>query len=298
MKRWLPNALISLVLGLLAGTGHAATVTLAWDQNVEVDLAGYKIYYGTASKAYEWFIDVGNVTTYTVLNLSDGVTYYFAVTAYNTSQRESAYSNEVVNCIWADSANLISTYFDAVQKIYIGYYHRPADAGGLIYWAEHLCRNSGNLNEIIEAHANSAESQALYGTINSSNVGTVVDAIYVALFSRPAEAEGKAYYVDGFNADRFTAATIMLNILDGAQNEDLLSVNNKLTAANSFTRTIDPELDGYDFQVTYAGNSDAIAGRDYLASVTWDPTTVPTQEEITSYMQTYIADPGDPILNR
>jgi hypothetical protein len=183
-------------------------------------------------------------------------------------------------------------YFDTVQAVYIGYYQRPADPGGLLYWAERLDATNGNLNEIIEAYANSPESVALYGNIDSSNVGSVVDSIYVALFNRPAEAEGKAFYVDGFNAGRFTAATIMLNVLYGAQNEDLQSINNKLAAANLFTRIIDPEFDGRDFTVTYAGNSDAIAARTFLASVTDDPTTVPTQDEATEYMMEYIADPG------
>lgn len=59
------------------------------------DLTGFKIYYGTSSGSYSNVTDVGNVTSYTVANLSTG-TYYFAVTAYDTAGVESAYSNEVV----------------------------------------------------------------------------------------------------------------------------------------------------------------------------------------------------------
>jgi hypothetical protein len=193
-------------------------------------------------------------------------------------------------------SSLTDMYFDTVQKVYIGYYQRPADPVGLLYWAQRLYRTNDDLNEIIEAFANSDESQTLYGTINSSNIAIVVDSIYMALFNRPAEAEGKAYYVNGFNEGRFTAATIMLNVLYGAQNQDLLSINNKVAASNLFTRTIDPDLDGYNFQVTYAGNIDVIEGRNFLSFVTWNSSTVPTQEETTLYMQRYIADPGDPIM--
>ena len=139
-----------------------------------------------------------------------------------------------------------SDHYDTVQKVYIGYYQRPADPGGLLYWAERLEGTNGNLNDIIEAYANSVESRALYGTINNSSISNVVDSIYMALFNRHVEAGGLNYYVDGFVAGQFTAATIMLNILDGARNQDLLSVNNKVTAANLFTRIIDPELDGND----------------------------------------------------
>jgi hypothetical protein len=193
-------------------------------------------------------------------------------------------------------SSLTDMYFDTVQKVYIGYYQRPADPVGLLYWAQRLYMTNDDLNEIIEAFANSDESQTLYGTINSSNIAIVVDSIYMALFNRPAEAEGKAYYVNGFNEGRFTAATIMLNVLYGAQNQDLLSINNKVAASNLFTRTIDPDLDGYNFQVTYAGNIDVIEGRNFLSFVTWNSSTVPTQEETTLYMQRYIADPGDPIM--
>ncbi len=186
-----------------------------------------------------------------------------------------------------------SSYYDTVQQIYIGYYQRPADPGGVIYWAGRLDSSGGNLEAIIEAFANSAESQALYGTINSVNISTVVNDIYNALFARDAEAGGRDYFVSGFNSHQFTAATIMLNVLYGAQNEDLQSVNNKLTAANLFTRTIDPELDGNNLQATYAGDGDVIAARNFLALVTSDVTTVPTQSQTTAYIQANIADPGD-----
>ena len=64
---------------------NAAQVTLAWDPNTEPDLAGYKLYYGTASGDYAEVIDVGNTTMYTVTNLTAGDTYYFAVTAHDAS---------------------------------------------------------------------------------------------------------------------------------------------------------------------------------------------------------------------
>ncbi len=72
-----------------------AAFTLEWDPNQEANLAGYRLYYGTASRTYETRIDVGNVTTYRVTGLLDGVTYYFAVTAYDQQGMESGYSNEV-----------------------------------------------------------------------------------------------------------------------------------------------------------------------------------------------------------
>jgi hypothetical protein len=73
-----------------------AEVTLEWDPNAETDLAGYRIHYGTASGNYTARKDVGNLVTCTVTDLTPGVTYYFAATAYNASGLESGYSNEVI----------------------------------------------------------------------------------------------------------------------------------------------------------------------------------------------------------
>jgi hypothetical protein len=79
---------------ILAAPALAGDVTLAWDANSEPDLAGYKVYYGTASGIYGTPIVIAAQTTYTITGLAPG-TYYFAVTAYNTAGLESSFSNEV-----------------------------------------------------------------------------------------------------------------------------------------------------------------------------------------------------------
>ena len=89
-----------------ASSAFSGTATPSWDApttNADgtplTDLAGYKVYYGTSSHTYSQNIDVGNVTTYTVNNLTEGYTYYFAVTAYDTLRNESDYSTEVSKTI-------------------------------------------------------------------------------------------------------------------------------------------------------------------------------------------------------
>ena len=78
----------------LAGEACCAQVTLAWSPSSAPNLAGYKIYYGTASRNYSSVINAGSQTTATVTGLTSGATYYFAATAYNTSGIESVFSNE------------------------------------------------------------------------------------------------------------------------------------------------------------------------------------------------------------
>ena len=74
----------------------ADNVTLQWDANTEPDLKGYYIYYGTASRNYTQREDAGNEITYQLTGLTEGQTYYIAVTAYDNEYNESGYSNEVV----------------------------------------------------------------------------------------------------------------------------------------------------------------------------------------------------------
>jgi hypothetical protein len=74
---------------------HAAEVNLAWDQNTEPDVAGYRVYYGLGSRNYDHVMEVGNCTSCVVTGLEQGRTYYFAATAVNTAAIESDFSNEV-----------------------------------------------------------------------------------------------------------------------------------------------------------------------------------------------------------
>lgn len=74
-------------------SSFAGNAALSWNANTEPDLSGYKVYYGTSSGNYGAPIDVGNTTNHTITGLADG-TYYFAVTARDTSGNESGFSNE------------------------------------------------------------------------------------------------------------------------------------------------------------------------------------------------------------
>ena len=81
-------------------TGPSPTV-LEWEPVSDSNLVGYRIYYGTSSLTYPQSLDVGKNTIYTVMGLSSGTRYYFAVTAYKGLNDESVISNEVCKTITA-----------------------------------------------------------------------------------------------------------------------------------------------------------------------------------------------------
>ncbi|MGC8490569.1 MAG: InlB B-repeat-containing protein, partial [Syntrophobacteraceae bacterium] len=87
--------IISLTLFATPSRGATTQAVLAWNASTDSSVIGYNVYVGTQSGNYQTPINAGNNTTYTVTGLSDSQTYYFAVTAYSSSQ-ESPYSQELV----------------------------------------------------------------------------------------------------------------------------------------------------------------------------------------------------------
>jgi hypothetical protein len=87
--------LLLICIGPGSTQGLAAQVTLAWDANTDPAVAGYKLYYGTAPRTYGTPVDVGKVTQFTLTGIQEGVNAYFAVTAYDASRNESAFSTEL-----------------------------------------------------------------------------------------------------------------------------------------------------------------------------------------------------------
>lgn len=114
-------ALISVFLIIFSfNLVFAGTAQLNWDVNTEPDLAGYKIYYGTSPRTgacppggYPNTLDVGKTATpsapsHTFSALTDGLTYFFSVTAYDTSGNESCFSGEVSKAITATAPTVIT----------------------------------------------------------------------------------------------------------------------------------------------------------------------------------------------
>ncbi len=95
--------LAALLFFLLESTAIAYDVVLAWDPNDEENLDGYVLYVddGISEILYEYIdtypledIDPDNPSV-KITGLSDGLAYYFVVTAYDIDGYESDYSDEI-----------------------------------------------------------------------------------------------------------------------------------------------------------------------------------------------------------
>ncbi len=152
---------------LLAQNALAGTATISWNANTEPDLAGYKIYYGTSPRSgacptggYPNVQSVGNVTTYAFNNLTSGFTYYFSVTAYDTSNNESTCSAEVSKIIPAGDTTAPTISSIAASSI--------TSSGATITWTT---------NE-------SSDSQVEYGLTTSYGSQTTLNTSIVTSHSQ------------------------------------------------------------------------------------------------------------------
>lgn len=74
----------------------STSISLTWNPSVDSTVAGYRVYYGVASHAYAYSVDVGNVTKAVIPGLAASTTYYFAATTYDVDGNESDFSNEAM----------------------------------------------------------------------------------------------------------------------------------------------------------------------------------------------------------
>ncbi len=88
-------SILIVFITLSSQLAYASGVMVSWVENSLSNVAGYMVYYGTASHNYTTDINAGTSTSVAIDGLTAGVTYYFAVTAYDNSGNQSAYSQEV-----------------------------------------------------------------------------------------------------------------------------------------------------------------------------------------------------------
>jgi hypothetical protein len=95
MRAWIVSLVVCVALALAgAGLALGQTVTLAWDASASTNVAGYRVYYGTNSRAYFCVTNAGLVLTQAVVLPHRG-RWFFAATAYDTNGLESDFSSEV-----------------------------------------------------------------------------------------------------------------------------------------------------------------------------------------------------------
>jgi len=149
-----------------------------------------------------------------------------------------------------------------IQKLYIAYFNRPADPGGLAYWTDQLAKGA-TMTTIANSFSASAEYQAIYA--GKSNL-VLIDQLYQNLFGRTADVGGLLFWSNEMLAGRVTITTVASALSSGttAGSADNIAINSKIAAASAFTAAIDtaPEL------LAYSGTAATAQASAWLSTVT------------------------------
>lgn len=119
------------------------------------------------------------------------------------------------------------------QKLYVAYYGRPADASGLLFWAEKI--EEKGAAAVINDFGNSAEFVARFGNLSNE---ALVSGIYEQAFNRAPDREGLDFYTEKLDSGELTLANIALTIVNNATNVDKPDADvliNKVAAADLYT---------------------------------------------------------------
>jgi hypothetical protein len=138
-------------------------VEISWNPRADASVTGYKIYYGSSSRAYSSTLNAGSVTNLTITGLADGSTNFFAATTYDSAGNESSFSSEVSFVAGVSNPNVITNppgVLNTVANVSVATnmadahsvlvsWDASADAGVTGY---HICwgTNSGNYTKRLD----------------------------------------------------------------------------------------------------------------------------------------------------
>jgi len=181
----------------------------------------------------------------------------------------------------------MAVHTEAIQKLYVAYFSRPADAAGLTYWEGIVTANGGNTQAVSVAFANSQEYK---DTFAGQSQYQIINTIYMNLFGRPAEPAGLAYWGQGLINGTFTVAEAVTTIAGAAQGTDATAYANKVKAATAFTEALDTSAE----ILGYSGTNANLAAKTWLAGVTTDAslTAAVVPATLNASIATVIANSG------
>jgi hypothetical protein len=154
-------------------------------------------------------------------------------------------------------------YTEAVQKLYVAYFSRPADTAGLTYWEGVVAANGGSTAAVSTAFAASKEYT---DTFAGQSQYQVVNTVYMNLFGRAAEPAALAFWGQALVRGDVSIASAVTTIAGAAQGTDATFYGNKVKAATAFTEALDTSAE----ILGYTGTGANLAAKTFLAGITTD----------------------------
>lgn len=202
-------------------------------------------------------------------------------------------------------------YQAAVQQLYVAYFGRPADPGGLTNFSSALqaagapadipglmAAYGGNaaVKQLVDSFGTSTESLNLYG---SGNTNDFVTAVFQNVLGRAPQASGLAYWSSAIDSGSLTRGDAALAIMGGALANttdqgklDAQLIQNRLTVAAQFTT----ELQAQGVSSSYAGAAAASSARALLGAVSSATGLVAYQGVVVSTVSSLAVSGGKSVL--
>lgn len=207
-----------------------------------------------------------------------------------------------------DVARTAADYTTIVEQLYISYFGRPADAGGLANFAAQLQTlnaptdirllngaygSDANIRSLIDTFGNSVESQALYSGDNE----TFVKAIYQNVLGRPPLDAGLQFWKGALDSGTMTRSSASLQIMGGAiantsaqGQQDAQLIANRVAVGTTFTAHLDTDAE----KSAYSGKAAAASARSMLAAVTAGTDPVAYQATVDSTIAALVTAASGP----
>ncbi|HWJ96227.1 MAG TPA: DUF4214 domain-containing protein [Telluria sp.] len=127
------------------------------------------------------------------------------------------------------------SYARAVQALYVEYFGRPADPGGLAYWAGVLERGHGDASALRAEFSGSTEYKSTYGGLDAA---ATVNEMYRHLFGREAEPGGLVYWADALATGKVGVDLLLETVAGSAQGADMKVLSAKVDVAGRYTEAM------------------------------------------------------------
>ncbi len=193
-----------------------------------------------------------------------------------------------------------TTNKDLIQELYVAFYGRPGDPGGIKYWAEQLPDNATladtTTKDLVRSFIRSGEARTRIGNVDDPLMhDSIIEKIYFQLFHR----EVLQNEIDSFKDKPIE--DVLVSILNpAAGTTDATTLSTKLQYANWFVQALDPNgdgiandsADGTHFAAEFNGNVDASDVAAKMAFIDYKTTTL-TKADVLTDIQTLVVDPGE-----
>jgi len=170
--------LIYLVSLFAGGISRGGSVTVGWNPATDPAVVGYDVYYGLQSDTYTTVLVTGTNDILNVTGLTDGATYYFAVTAYDAAGNESLFSGEIAYTVPAPPTIAVEPLNETNAAGSVAVFGVTASGSAPLYYQWSLNGNaiSAATNAILALSNIVDASAGTYSVVISNSVGMVTSS--------------------------------------------------------------------------------------------------------------------------